>query len=375
MRVTTNQLYKYAKTENEPLLGENNFDFFQPYLAAFNVFDRYFRDKFLNWFYWISFDDSTTIASIYDDFVEAIQAHLTINQKRYSELYRVQVLAANAYDIVNNYDLTESHSTSRSESGSNTSGAREDSTSGTATDGARSDSATTNAGAQTTTETNQIEGFNSSDFADADKKTIAAGAHSDSTSVSKGAQTNTNSTTVNKGSQTDSHSLTGSETINIRRTGNIGVQTAADVIGGHLRLWESFNFYKLIFDEIAKDFLLLDNDYAYDTGSASGGGDTDVIMAELKKIEAQIALTAKSSELTGLAKSSELAGLAKSSDLAGLAKSSELAGLAKSSELAGLATSSEANSISLSVESLRASTLAYKNEIVNSIEGVSTNEY
>ena len=365
MRITTNQLYKYAKTENTPLLGENYFDFFQPYLTAFNVFDRYFRDKFLNWFYWISFDDSTTIASVYEDFVEAIQAHLTINQKRYSELYRVQVLAANAYDIVNNYDLTESHSTSRSESGSNTSGAREDSTSGTATDGARSDSATTNAGAQTTTETNQIEGFNSSDFTDADKKTIAAGAHSDSTSVSKGAQTNTNSTTVNKGAQTDSHSLTGSETISIHRTGNIGVQTAADVIGGHIKLWTSFNFYKLLFDEIAKEFLLLDNDYNYDTGSA-GGSDSDIILSELKKIEAQIALTAKSSELTGLAKSSELTGLA---------KSSELTGLAKSSELTGLATSSEANSISLSIESLRASTLAYKNEIVNSIEGVSNDEY
>lgn len=260
MRITTNQLYQYAKAENEPLLGENNFDFFQPYLTAFNVFDRYFRDKFLNWFYWISFDDNVTTASMYEDFVEAVQAHLTINQKRYSELYRVQVLAANAYDIVNNYDLTESHSTSRSESGSNTSGAREDSTSGTATDGARSDSATTNAGAQTTTETNQIEGFNSSDFTDADKKTIAAGAHSDSTSVSKGSQTNTNSTTVNKGAQTDNHSLTGSETISITRKGNIGVQTAADVIGGHIRLWTEFDFYKMVFDEIAKNYLILFED-------------------------------------------------------------------------------------------------------------------
>ena len=357
MREKIAELYRYSHTNNLPLLGSTNTaDFWTTYVSNFPIYDRFFRDRFLNWFYWISFDDTTTIASVYEDFVEAIQAHLTINQKRYSELYRVQVLAANAYDIVNNYDLTESHSTSRSESGSNTSGAREDSTSGTATDGARSDSATTNAGAQTTTETNQIEGFNSSDFTDADKKTVAAGAHSDNTSVSKGEQINTNSTTVNKGAQTDSHSLTGSETINIRRSGNIGVQTAADVIGGHIKLWTSFNFYKLLFDEIAKEFLLLDNDYNYDTGSA-GGSDTDVILTELKKIEDQISLTAKSSEL------------------AGLAKSSELAGLAKSSELAGLATSSEANSISLSIESLRASTLAYKNEIVNSIEGVSNNEY
>ena len=261
MREKIAALYRYSKTNNVPLLGSTNTaDFWVTYVSNYAVYDRFFRDRFLNWFYWLSFSDDEEIADIYADFVEAVQAHIAINQKRYSELYRVHVLAANAYDIVNNYDLTESHSTSRSESGSNTSGAREDSTSGTATDGARSDSATTNAGAQTTTETNQIEGFNSSDFTDADKKTIAAGAHSDSTSVSKGAQTNTNSTTVNKGAQIDSHSLTGSETISITRKGNIGVQTAAEIIGGHVRLWTEFDFYKLVFDEIAKNYLILFED-------------------------------------------------------------------------------------------------------------------
>ena len=93
-------------------------------------------------------------------------------------------------------------------------------------------------------------------------------AHTDTTSVSKGAQTNTNNTTLNKGAQsnstnestikgseTDSHTASGTETINIRRSGNIGVQTAADVIGGHIELWDSFNFYDKIFEEIAKEYL------------------------------------------------------------------------------------------------------------------------
>lgn len=288
MRERIANLYRYSKENNTPLLGSTSTaDFWTAYKNNYAVYDRFFRDRFLSWFYWLTFSDDETIADIFTDFTEAIQAHIAINEKRYSELYRVHVLASTAYDIVNNYDLTETHTASRSESGSNTSGAREDTTSGTdtsgaredttsgsATDGARSDSATTNAGAQTTTETSQIEGFNASDFTNSDKKTIAAGAHSDSTSISKGSQTNTNSSTLNKGAQSDSHSetfskgaqsdshsLTGSETINIRRSGNIGVQTAADVIGGHIKLWTEFDFYKMIFDEIAKNYLVLDEYY------------------------------------------------------------------------------------------------------------------
>ena len=288
MRENIKTLYRYSKANNTPLLGSTSTaDFWTAYKNNYAVYDRFFRDRFLSWYYWLTFSDDESVSDIFADFTEAIQAHIAINEKRYSELYRVHVLPSTAYDIVNNYDLTEAHTVSRSESGNNTSGARQDSTSGTdtsgaredttsgsATDGARSDSATTNAGAQTTTETGQIEGFNSSDFSDSDKKTIAAGAHSDSTNISKGAQTNTNSTTVNKGAQSDSHSetfnkgaqsdshsLTGSETINITRKGNIGVQTPADVIGGHIKLWSEFDFYRIIFDEIAKNFLVLDKYY------------------------------------------------------------------------------------------------------------------
>lgn len=309
-QLSVNNIYKYSKTQEVPLLGTNNYDFWVPYTAAFSVFDRYFRDRFKSWLYWPEFDDDESTDDIYDDFVESIQAHLTINSKRYSELYKVHTLAADAYDIVNNYDLTETHTATRSDSATNISGSRSDSMSGSdtigghtdsrsasnvsgsrtdtesgsATDGARQDSTSVAAGAQTTTTENQIEGFNSSAYQDADKTTLTAGAHTDTTNISKGAQTNNSSNTLNKGEQTDTiddsttygahtdshtesstkgqqtdtHTGSGSENVNIRRYGNIGIQTAADIIGGHIKLWDAFNFYGLIFDEIAKEFLLLD---------------------------------------------------------------------------------------------------------------------
>ena len=285
MKTTIDNLYKYSRTNNVPLLGTASFDFWLPYVSNNSIYDRFFRDKFLSWFYWIDFPESTSTANMYDDFIDAVFSFLSINAKRYSELYRVQVLAANAYDIVNNYDLTETHTNTHSTTASDiygqrtdtnsttsTEGAREDSTSTTTVDGARSDSGSTTVGAATNTSEKEIAGFNSADYTDADKQTDIFGSHTDTTSVSKGEQVNTNDTTLNKGAQsnsssgstvkgseTDSHTASGTETISIRRSGNIGVQTAADVIGGHIELWDNFNFYSKIFDEIAKEYLLLDN--------------------------------------------------------------------------------------------------------------------
>ena len=285
MRISIDKLYKFASQNSTALLGSsNNSDYWTAYKNNFAVFDRYFRDHFLSWIYWIDFNDDDEISDMYSDFVAAVNSHLSVNDKRYSELYRVQVLNNNAYDIVNNYDLTETHTATRSDSAtdiqgaredstrtSTTSGAREDSTSVTTVDGSRSDSGSTTVGAAVNTSEKEFAGFNSTGYNDADKTTDNIGTHTDTTSVTKGSQTNTNNTTLNKGSQsdsttgsatkgsqTDTHSGSSSESISIRRTGNIGVQTAADVIGGHISLWTAFNFYKLVFDEIAKEYLIIE---------------------------------------------------------------------------------------------------------------------
>ena len=98
-----------------------------------------------------------------------------------------------------------------------------------------------------------------------------------------GGHTDSISENTSKGAQTDTHTGSGTESISIRRYGNIGVQTAADVIGGHIQLWTTFNFYKMVFDEIAKDFLLLDQ--CYDTDTSGIITNENAIMAELLQTE------------------------------------------------------------------------------------------
>lgn len=288
MKISVADLYKYSKTQNTPLLGSANYDFWTPYTSGFATFDRYFRNRFKSWVYFESFADGESAEDMHADFTETIAAHLAINSKRYSELYRVQILSADAYDIVNNYDLHENHTNTRSESGEIVSGGREDTT----TDGARTDTGSATNGAQSATTTGKVQGFNSNTFANKDFQQVDSAARTDTTNITTGEQT----TTATKGEQTDSHSTSGTETITIRKYGNIGVQTPADVIGGHIELWQDlFNFYKLIFDEIAKEYLLLAD--GYEDNTSGGSVSEDLIIRELAEIKAQI--TASTTAIRG----------------------------------------------------------------------------
>lgn len=220
-RFKIEELYKTAKQSNVALLPVNtNFSWWEEYENNASIYDRYILDTFRNFYYWVVFNGSTP-AEVLADFKEAITSFLTINQKRYSELYRLHVLPDSAYDIVNNYSVMENSTR-------------------TITEGTRTDSDTAELGSREDTGENKISAYNSSAYQDANKAITTTGAQENVVTSVKGEQENT-----------DTYELT--------RAGNIGVQTPADVIGGHLDLWDRFNFYKQIFDEIAKAYFVCQN--------------------------------------------------------------------------------------------------------------------
>lgn len=156
-----------------------------------------------------------------------------------------------------------------------------------------------NVGASTSTQIDTVQGYNSSDWRNSDKSdtttsartdssTENVGAHSDSSSKitsartdtltesvgthtdtiteSKGAQANTSSENVgahtdsktfSKGAQSNTSSEEYEDTVTITRTGNIGNESTTDILEKHERYWNRFNFYKLIFNEICKEMLLV----------------------------------------------------------------------------------------------------------------------
>ena len=73
--------------------------------------------------------------------------------------------------------------------------------------------------------------------------------------VNSGEQNNSSNNTYTKGEQSDTHNHNETESYNIRKRGNIGVQTATDMISKHNQFWNSYEFYTLIFKDICKELL------------------------------------------------------------------------------------------------------------------------
>lgn len=299
MRAKIRDIYTYAKSNNLKLLGDvSAFSFMDEYNSNSVALDYLFNKKFSSFLFLTDFPKSATLANVYADFTTAVNAHLVLNNKRYSELYRVQLLAENAYDIVNNYDLHENVSRETSGSNSLSRGARSDSDAYGAKStsdnyGARTDSTTVENGAQSSTTEKEVAGFNSPDYVDADKESVSIAANTSGGSTTKGAQADTHTEqartdTHTIGAQTESGTNSGNETITSRRYGNIGVQTPADVIGGHIKLWDAFNFYGIIFKELSQEFLLIDDEFISSDTGAFSESDINEIMTKLNSIQAQI---------------------------------------------------------------------------------------
>ena len=90
-----------------------------------------------------------------------------------------------------------------------------------------------------------------------DSKTIneAERTNTSNNVVKSGEQNNSSNNTYTKGEQSDTHNHDETESYNIRKRGNIGVQTATDMISKHNQFWNSYEFYTLIFKDICKELL------------------------------------------------------------------------------------------------------------------------
>ena len=180
---------------------------------------------------WDDYDDAAAL----DDFQQAVYTLFLKNDKKYAELYRIEVIPDNtAYDLTNNYDLNETYSGSKTENGSVITGQRTDVT-------------IDNTGSQNSAGANRITGWDSSSENAADSNTGTIGSRQDTHQFTKGQEQDTSQT-----AGTDGHTL--------RRYGNIGVQTVDDMLVKHKNTWLPWSFLQIIFDDICKEYLLIGED-------------------------------------------------------------------------------------------------------------------
>lgn len=256
--------------------------FWDEYKDNSDLYDKEFVRMFKNFVYYnqdyfengvdITADDEYLVAT---DFVEAVKMHLMKNDKKYSELYRINIVDDKDNSITQNYGITETIERTVNNEGSNEYGARTDVkniTEGTRsdtrnnTDGSRIDNREVTTGMQNNTIVEDIAGFNSSDYENANKTTQDSSARNDSDKFTKGEQVNSetfskgqqvNDETFDKGSQSDTHKNTETENTTNTRTGNIGVKTVSQMLQEHSDFWNTWSFYNMIFQNICSDLLII----------------------------------------------------------------------------------------------------------------------
>lgn len=235
---TVDSLYKMSKADPDNhyalltnFTSNQEVDWWEEYVTNCDVFDFQFRQQFKS-FVFFDQDPEDTDEDVMEKWQTTIFSWLAMNDKRYSELYRIHVIPDDdAYALTNNYDLHETYS-------GNSTGA-----SSTIT-GQRTDVTYDNIGSQNSSNLDKVTGWDSGSENTRDSSNSSVGTREDTRQFTKGQEQDTART-----QGTDGHTL--------RRWGNIGVQSVQDMLGKQNNFWQLFNFYKIVFDDICKNFLLI----------------------------------------------------------------------------------------------------------------------
>lgn len=227
---TVNDMYKVSTNADVPLLSSYNADFWLEYIAHFSEYDNVFKTIFKS-FRFFDQEEEDSVFEVTNSFIEVVKNWLRMNHKRYSELWRINVVDDSKYDILDNYNITETYQGL-------------DTTQSASKEGARTDTNDSTIGNQNAESQTRISAFNTNDMASKNTVKNASGTRNDVDVFTKGEQQTTYAS--NEGSQ---HTM--------NRKGNIGVRTQTEVLEKHSDYWKKYNFYMMVFNEINDQFLLV----------------------------------------------------------------------------------------------------------------------
>ena len=222
------ELYKALGSGETLLPTGTSFDFWEnTYEAEPAIFDREFTRRYTS-FEVFDFLDADTIEESKTNFKADVLSILTFNKKRYEEMYRVFLVSDEDDPITYNYDMTE------------TTGAQH-------TESVKGEQQNTTGQQQNTV--GQYTDTTSTNVADASTLKVASQDQTSEHTDTLGQRVDTD------GERTDTYD---SKEWTLTRRGNIGVQTAGDILRIHTQYWtETYKFFSLIFDDIAKQLLMV----------------------------------------------------------------------------------------------------------------------
>lgn len=312
-KVTVEEMYKYWSGLDEPMFTTYSAEFWDTYKQFYGYFDNLFYKTYRSFLIY-TVRDHVDMHNAGVDWHVDIGAFLRMNQKRYEELYRLQEIGDIDYSLLNPYSVTETHSKTTSDNRTDNMGGKSEtrskslsygatsaSDSGSTVHGAKSetdsksmnygqDKTTTteelNVGTQVNSSENRVSAYNETVYQPKDLRSDSLGTRTDETNTvetraarndsesgthteasftdthsnthTTQAKTDSESGNISHAAYTDTHSETGSENRTVTKKGNLGIYSFPKLLSEHEELWKAFNFYKMIFDEIAEQFLRIE---------------------------------------------------------------------------------------------------------------------
>ena len=242
--VTVQEIYKQAQSKQEPLLSRCSSSFWLPYLSQYEIYDKTFLNMYRT-FKYAYYGESGT--DEYTEFAESVKSVLLMYNKKYEELLRMENIDDELYNILDNYDVTETLTRDTKNDSTENIGERNDST----VYGTQSSDTTQSMPTITTSRENTVSAFDADEYSPREKTTETTDSYAIDTQRTD--ESHTDSTT--SGAQENKTAGKGHEEYELKRKGNIGVMTQSDVLLKHLELWTPWSYYKMIWQDIA-DVLL-----------------------------------------------------------------------------------------------------------------------
>lgn len=223
------ELYRESITSSTDLLPSPTLAFWNGVYTGADkaVIDREFARRFSGFIYYdfMGADEATDSLT---NFKADVTSILTFNKKRYEEMYRVFLVSDEDDPITYNYDMTE------------TTGKQHTETKYGQTEFTKGEQENTNGELK---DSHNVAPYNSLTATMPESEDITA-----EQTIKEGERKDTT------GEHTDEYDA---DQWTLTRKGNIGVQTAGDILRIHTDYWtERYKFLQLIFDDISKQLLL-----------------------------------------------------------------------------------------------------------------------
>lgn len=222
------EMYENSSVNAKPLLSSYDRAFWSDYILNYQRYDKLFRNMYKSFRYYDQDPfDNTTINDITDEFIDAVYLHLLINDKKYSELFKLYQL--NDLNMLNDFFVEEI-----------TSGGK--TTNGSYVGGSRTDTNEDVYGAKSGVQENKIAAFNSTDYVKNNKTEYSDDTYTDTGQYVKGSQTDTEHREEVANNKTTTRGFKDNPSKNARE---------------FIKTWNSYEFYLYIFKQIAKELLLV----------------------------------------------------------------------------------------------------------------------